>query len=158
MIIKTHRESRLLKRGLKQRRLINRLFISFLLASSASAAAAEEPDSIAEVETLQEVVVQSRGTRKLRYNAGNTELITAAELTRAACCNLGESFTTNPSVDVSYTDAATGARQIRLLGLAGTYVQMLTENIPAELRHLLVSDTSPDHGCSLFPYPRVPAP
>ena len=131
MIIKTHCESRLLKRGLKQRRLINRLFISFLLASSASAAAAEEPDSIAEVETLQEVVVQSRGTRKLRYNAGNTELITAAELTRAACCNLGESFTTNPSVDVSYTDAATGARQIRLLGLAGTYVQMLTENIPA---------------------------
>lgn len=131
MIIKTHRESRLLKRGLKQRGLINRLFISFLLASSASAAAAEEPDSIADVETLQEVVVQSRGTRKLRYNAGNTELITAAELTRAACCNLGESFTTNPSVDVSYTDAATGARQIRLLGLAGTYVQMLTENIPA---------------------------
>lgn len=102
MIIKTHCESRLLKRGLKQRRLINRLFISFLLASSASAAAAEEPDSIAEVETLQEVVVQSRGTRKLRYNAGNTELITAAELTRAACCNLGESFTTNPSVFIGY--------------------------------------------------------
>lgn len=97
------------------------------------------------METLQEVVVQSRGTRKLRYNAGNTELITAAELTRAACCNLGESFTTNPSVDVSYTDAATGARQIRLLGLAGTYVQMLTENIPAFRGACvtLVSDTSP---------------
>lgn len=90
----------------------------------------EEPDSLTEAETLQEVVVQSQGTRKLKYNAGNTELITAAELTRAACCNLGESFTTNPSVDVSYSDAATGARQIRLLGLAGTYVQMLTENIP----------------------------
>ena len=49
---------------------------------------------------------------------------------RAACCNLGESFVTNPSVDVSYSDAATGAKQIKLLGLSGTYVQMLTENIP----------------------------
>lgn len=87
----------------------------------------EEPDS---VETLREVVVKSDGTRKMKYTAGNTELITAAELTRAACCNLGESFTTNPSVDVNYTDAATGARQIRLLGLAGRYVQMLTENVP----------------------------
>lgn len=99
-------------------------------AFHASASGKEEPDSIDDAETLQEVVVSTQGTRKMRYSAGNTELITAAELTRAACCNLGESFTTNPSVDVSYTDAATGARQIRLLGLAGTYVQMMTENIP----------------------------
>ncbi len=52
------------------------------------------------------------------------------ELFKAACCNLGESFTTNPSVDVSYDDAATGASQLKLLGLNGTYVQMLTENLP----------------------------
>ena len=57
-------------------------------------------------------------------------MISTAELSRAACCNLGESFTTNPSVDVSYSDAATGAKQIKLLGLSGTYVQMLAENIP----------------------------
>lgn len=89
---------------------------------------AEEPDSAATV--LDEIVVSRPHTvRKLR-GATNTEVISAGELKRAACCNLGESFTTNPSVDVSYTDAATGARQIRLLGLSGTYVQMLTENIP----------------------------
>lgn len=52
------------------------------------------------------------------------------ELFRAACCNLGESFATNPSVDVNYSDAATGAKQIKLLGLSGTYVQIMTENIP----------------------------
>lgn len=57
--------------------------------------------------------------------------ITAAELCKAACCNLSESFVTNPSVDVNYTDAATGAKQIQLLGLAGSYVQILTENIPS---------------------------
>lgn len=60
----------------------------------------------------------------------NSDMINAQELLRAACCNLGESFTTNPSVDVNYADAATGAQQIKLLGLSGTYVQMLTENIP----------------------------
>ena len=60
----------------------------------------------------------------------NEDMISSAELSRAACCNLGESFVTNPSVDVSYSDAATGAKQIKLLGLSGTYVQMLTENIP----------------------------
>jgi outer membrane receptor for ferrienterochelin and colicin len=60
-----------------------------------------------------------------------TVKITAAELCKAACCNLSESFVTNPSVDVNYADAATGAKQIQLLGLAGSYVQILTENIPS---------------------------
>lgn len=76
------------------------------------------------------VVEKRRGLLKPRFTVENSDMISAVELTRAACCNLGESFTTNPSVDVSYSDAATGARQIRLLGLSGTYVQMLTENVP----------------------------
>lgn len=81
---------------------------------------------------LTEVSVVGRraGTHKLRASVVNTDLINADELCRAACCNLGESFVTNPSVDVNYSDAATGAKQIKLLGLSGTYVQMLTENIP----------------------------
>lgn len=81
---------------------------------------------------LNEVNIVSRklGTMKIRASVMNEDMITSAELSRAACCNLGESFVTNPSVDVSYSDAATGAKQIRLLGLSGTYVQMLTENIP----------------------------
>lgn len=78
---------------------------------------------------LEDVVVSNPKVRRLN-GATNTSLISSSELRRAACCNLGESFTTNPSVDVSYTDAATGARQIKLLGLSGAYVQMLTENIP----------------------------
>ena len=74
-----------------------------------------------------------RGTVPVRRMAGavNGVSIGREELFRAACCNLGESFVTNPSVDVSYSDAATGAKQIKLLGLSGTYVQMLTENLPA---------------------------
>jgi len=57
-------------------------------------------------------------------------LITKKELLKAACCNLSESFETNPSVDVSYSDAATGSKQIQLLGLAGIYTQLTVENLP----------------------------
>lgn len=65
-----------------------------------------------------------------RLEVVQTQKMNSGELRRAACCNLGESFVNNPSVDVSYSDAATGAKQIRLLGLSGSYVQMLTEKIP----------------------------
>ena len=63
---------------------------------------------------LNEVNVVSRrmGTMKLRSSVMNEEMISSAELSRAACCNLGESFVTNPSVDVSYSDAATGGMTV----------------------------------------------
>lgn len=94
---------------------------------------AQEPlDSIAdEGVVLKEVVVSSSGNGRMKMKgAVGGEMITMAGLRMAACCNLGESFNSTPSVDVSYNDAATGARQIKLLGLGGQYVQMLTENIP----------------------------
>ena len=76
-----------------------------------------------------EITRRKTGMLRMR-GAMNGTVINREELFKAACCNLGESFTTNPSVDVSYGDAATGARQIKLLGLSGKYVQMLTENMP----------------------------
>lgn len=85
-----------------------------------------------DMQMLDELVVSRRtpGTVTQRSAVAQTQKITLGEIHRAACCNLGESFETNPSVDVAYSDAATGAKQIKLLGLAGTYVQMLTENYP----------------------------
>lgn len=81
---------------------------------------------------LDEFVLTKKKSGTIRdYGAENSHIINQTELFKAACCNLGESFTTSPSVDVSYSDAATGARQIKLLGLSGTYVQMLTESMPA---------------------------
>lgn len=81
---------------------------------------------------LQEVTVAARGASTIasRVSALQTTKITGAELCKAACCNLSESFETNASVDVAYADAATGAKTIKLLGLSGTYVQLLTENTP----------------------------
>ena len=74
---------------------------------------------------------RKKGKVKSRTEAFDTEKINSEELCRAACCNLSEAFETNASVDVAYADAATGAKQIRLLGLSGTYVQLIQENTPA---------------------------
>ena len=81
---------------------------------------------------LQEITIAARGASMIanRVSALQTTKITGAELCKAACCNLSESFETNASVDVAYADAATGAKTIKLLGLSGTYVQLLTENTP----------------------------
>ena len=48
-----------------------------------------------------------------------TEVVSTAGLHKMACCNLGDSFENSASVSVGYSDATTGARQIRLLGLSG---------------------------------------
>lgn len=85
--------------------------------------------------TLEEVSIRQRKVEGVTRLGGavNGNEIGQDELFRAACCNLGESFVTNPSVDVNYNDAAVGARQIKLLGLSGQYVQMLVENLPTAL-------------------------
>ena len=81
---------------------------------------------------LEEVNIVERKMAVLRSRLTPlaTETLTGEALCMAACCNLSESFETSASVDVAYSDAATGAKQIRLLGLSGTYVQLLTENTP----------------------------
>lgn len=76
------------------------------------------------------IIQKDRGTYLSVINPIQTERIGGAELHKAACCNLAESFETNPSVDVSYSDAVTGAKQIRLLGLEGTYSLLQVENMP----------------------------
>jgi outer membrane receptor for ferrienterochelin and colicins len=81
---------------------------------------------------LKEVNVQGKkdATVVSTIKPINTEKITTKELLRAACCNLSEAFETNPSVNVAYKDAVTGVKEIQMLGLSGTYVQMMAENIP----------------------------
>ncbi len=81
---------------------------------------------------LSEVTVTSkqRSTYLSALNPIRTQVMTDKELFKAACCNLSESFETNPSVDVSYNDAVTGSKQIQLLGLSGNYTQLTVENLP----------------------------
>jgi outer membrane receptor for ferrienterochelin and colicins len=80
---------------------------------------------------LQQVEIKEKNNSFIsKLNARQTQVITTGELQRAACCNLAESFETNASVDVSYTDAISGAKQIQLLGLSGIYSQIMTENVP----------------------------
>lgn len=76
------------------------------------------------------VVHNQKGVTIDYLNPLKSEHISEKELLKAACCNLSESFETNPSVDVSFTDAVTGTRQIQMLGLAGPYTQITRENMP----------------------------
>ena len=87
---------------------------------------------LAEKGQLAEVTVLSRsfGTFVPYLSSIRTQVISSKELLKAACCNLSESFETNPSVDVSYNDAVTGSKQIQLLGLSGNYTQLTIENLP----------------------------
>ncbi len=82
--------------------------------------------------TLKEVEVtyRKKSTEVSYADVMKTQEISEEELFKAACCNLSESFETTPSVDVAFTDAVTGARQIQMLGLAGAYTVVSQENVP----------------------------
>lgn len=98
-------------------------------------------DSVAYIEialqentqSLQQVLVQGKLNSIYinSLNPLNTQIMTKVELQKAACCNLSESFETNPSVDVNFSDAATGLKQIQMLGLTGQYIQIMEENRPS---------------------------
>lgn len=107
--------------------------IIILLGCLAGGMCAAAQDTTARNATLGEVEVTTRRAEGVSHLSGAVAGIQMGqdELFRAACCNLGESFVANASVDVNYSDAAIGARQIKLLGLSGQYVQMLTQNMPA---------------------------
>ena len=98
---------------------------------------------------LSEVEIKARQDNSFvsKMKTQSTTVITVGELQRAACCNLAESFETNASVDVSYSDAVSGARQIQLLGLSGIYSQIMTENVP------LIRGLATPYGLNYVPGP-----
>ncbi|UOG76313.1 TonB-dependent receptor [Hymenobacter tibetensis] len=80
---------------------------------------------------LGEVRVEDRAPSYSSLTPANTQVITSRDLTKSACCNLAESFETNAAVEVSTTDAVSGAKQIQLLGLDGAYSLLTVDNLPA---------------------------
>lgn len=96
---------------------------------------------------LGEVVVKSRrkSSSTSYLKAQNVINVSSAELLKAACCNLSESFETNPSIDVNFADAVSGTRQIRMLGLTSPYILITTENVPS------IRGASQAYGLSFIP-------
>ncbi len=101
------------------------------------------------VDTLETSVVTARhhGGTLSRGQDLRTEIINSSGLMKMACCNLAESFENSAAVTVGYSDAVTGARQIRLLGLSGIYTQMLDESRP------ILHGLSAPFGLSYIPGP-----
>lgn len=96
---------------------------------------------------LEEVTLSQRrkASQKSFIETQNILTVSAAELLKAACCNLSESFETNPSIDVNYPDALTGTKQIKMLGLSSPYLLISEENIP------MVRGASQAYGLSFTP-------
>lgn len=82
---------------------------------------------------LDEVVLtqHKRSTSVSYLKSLNVINVSGAELLKAACCNLAESFETNPSIDVNFSDAVSGTRQIKMLGLTSPNILITTENVPS---------------------------
>jgi outer membrane receptor for ferrienterochelin and colicin len=96
---------------------------------------------------LDAVTITSRkqATSKSYLKATNTLFVSSDELLKAACCNLSESFETNPSIDVNFADAVSGTKQIKMLGLNSPYILITTENVPA------IRGASQAYGLSFIP-------
>ena len=85
-----------------------------------------EENALAEVK-----ITDTRNSLRKSTDATNMSVMSHKELLKAACCNLAESFETNPSIDVNFTDAVTGNKQIKMLGLNSPYILIAEENIPS---------------------------
>ncbi|MDR2801927.1 MAG: TonB-dependent receptor [Prevotellaceae bacterium] len=114
--------------------LLAAIIINHAIAAQDAKGTASAPadTTLFEETPLDEVVVTGRkaGNYISRIATVKTEVISSAGLTKMACCNLAESFENSAGITVGYSDAVSGARQIRLLGLSGNYVQMLDESRP----------------------------
>lgn len=81
------------------------------------------------INKVQEATSLSKKSADLTFNIGQKELL------KAACCNLSESFETNATVDVSFSNAVTGTKQLKMLGLDQKYTYLTKELLP-EIRGL----------------------
>ena len=96
---------------------------------------------------LNEITVTSRkkASATSYLESRNIINVSSDELLKAACCNLSESFETNPSIDVNFADAVSGTRQIKMLGLKSPYILITTENVPS------IRGASQAYGLSFIP-------
>ena len=117
------------------------LFLTMLCAAVSFSQETIKQDS------LKTVTVEGsrKGIKKSLNVTANTTLVTSKELLKAACCNLAESFETNPSIDVNFSDALTGTKQIKMLGLTSPYILITEENVPS------VRGASQAYGMSFTP-------
>jgi hypothetical protein len=80
-------------------------------------------DDVAVVARKKTEVISKRDPLKV-------EKLTSASMETLPCCHLAAVFENSLSVDKTYTDAVTGTEEIKMLGLAGKYTQILSEELP----------------------------
>lgn len=89
----------------------------------------ETDENIVDLSTA--TIVNNKAATALDANSAGLQInISDKELLKAACCNLSESFETNATVDVSFSNAVTGTKQLKMLGLDQKYTSFTKEILP----------------------------
>ena len=105
------------------------LFIAYCLLPTAYCFS--QTDTTQKQVNVNDVEISTKKVTRLEMSTMNVEVINSGDLVKDACCNLSESFENTATVDVNFTDAVSGAKEIRMLGLDGVYTQIMIENIPS---------------------------
>lgn len=87
--------------------------------------------SLHNIASTKTIVVEGQvSTSFISEENPKTEVITQLELKKDACCDLSGCFGKNASVDVAVTDILTNTKELKVLGLEGSYTQILIDNMP----------------------------
>ncbi len=76
------------------------------------------------------VVAQQGGSFISALQGIKVEVINQKELTKAACCDLAGCFETQGTIQAQTTNLLLNSKELRILGLSGTYNQILVDGMP----------------------------
>ena len=96
--------------------------------------------------STEEITVEGKEkTNSVLNDIGLTVKMGEGEFEKAACCDLSGCFGTNSSVEIKETDVITKTKELKLLGVNGSYTQILVDNIP------MMSGLTKKYGISSIP-------
>lgn len=82
------------------------------------------------VSTSEILVEDDNSSNTISKDVVKTEVLSQNEFKKASCCDLSGCFGSNSSVEVAVTDIVTNTKEMQILGLDGSYTQILMDGIP----------------------------
>ena len=104
------------------------LFINFLKLFSQD----DNSDTMMMNDLMEVVILKKKKSISQLYNiSSNVINVDKEELLKSACCNISESFETNPHIETNFTNSIIGIKQISLFGLKSPYILISEEDLPS---------------------------
>ena len=104
------------------------LLINFLKLFSQD----DNSDTMMMNDLMEVVILKKKKSISQLYNiSSNLINVDKEELLKSACCNISESFETNPHIETNFTNSIIGIKQISLFGLKSPYILISEEDLPS---------------------------